>query len=33
VQPQGDIKIAQPLVESLAESVQAKLMTETFRFE
>ncbi|AFZ10357.1 hypothetical protein Osc7112_6175 [Oscillatoria nigro-viridis PCC 7112] len=33
IQPQGDIKIAQPLLESLAESVQAKLITETFRFE
>ncbi|EGK89378.1 cyanoexosortase B system-associated protein [Microcoleus vaginatus PCC 9802] len=33
IQPQGDIKIAQPLLKSLAESVQAKLITETFRFE
>ncbi|MEG4031737.1 MULTISPECIES: cyanoexosortase B system-associated protein [unclassified Microcoleus] len=33
IQPQGDIKIAQPLLESLGESVQAKLITETFRFE
>ncbi|MEG4963633.1 MULTISPECIES: cyanoexosortase B system-associated protein [unclassified Microcoleus] len=33
IQPQGDIKIAQPLLESLGEIVQAKLMAETFRFE
>jgi len=30
IQPQSDIKIVEPLLESLGETIQAKLMTEIF---
>ena len=33
IQPQGDIKTVQPLLESLGQTVQAKLMAEIFKFE
>ena len=33
IQPQGDIKIVEPLLESLGQSVQTQLMAEIFSLE
>ncbi len=33
IEPQGDIKIVEPLLESLGQTVQAQLIAEIFQFE